>query len=65
MGELKPCPFCGSDKVKINIRTNNGWVECQECNSKGKYIVISQAMIKEIIKERAINAWNKRERGGE
>lgn len=58
MGELKPCPFCGSDKVKIN----NGWVECQECNSKSKYIVITQAMIKEI---RAINYWNKRKRGGE
>lgn len=41
--KLLPCPFCGSDNVKLNGRTTHGhgdstsevYVECQNCRAKG------------------------------
>ena len=89
MAELKPCPFCGSTKLKIESKsTRAGWtgidalveqdtysVRCNVCHARGgtaggKVIKSLRYMYKdnmpewattsEAVKERAIEAWNKR-----
>ena len=57
--ELKPCPFCGSDEIRVNkgfIRLNHdidGYqVECYNCHSVGWHES----------EERAIKSWNRRVR---
>lgn len=54
MDELKPCPFCGSIKVRITFYDDNDVcvVECQDCGALGP-IALESA--------KAIEAWNKRE----
>ncbi len=87
--ELKPCPFCGSTKLKLeskNYRT--GWtgidarveqetysVRCNVCHARGGAVggkviksrldvyrdnVPNWAVTTEELKQRAIEAWNKR-----
>ena len=32
MNELKPCPFCGSERLDLNMEIQGGYyVECQDC----------------------------------
>lgn len=34
--QLKPCPFCGSEKVELESEGDgNNWVECQFCATCG------------------------------
>ena len=89
MAELKPCPFCGSTKLKIESKsTRAGWtgidalveqdtysVRCNVCHARGgtaggkvikslRYVYKDRmpewATTSEAVKERAIEAWNKR-----
>ena len=61
MAELKPCPFCGDDKIKVMMR--NPWhgenityyVICYHCGSR-------TALHDE--NQRAIEAWNRRAEDG-
>lgn len=32
---LKPCPFCGSDRLKINETATRAFVECMACKARG------------------------------
>ena len=32
---LKPCPFCGSDRLKINETATRAFVECKACKARG------------------------------
>jgi Lar family restriction alleviation protein len=51
MTELKPCPFCGSRKTRLQGCSYAYWVTCEECEASiGVYIT----------EEKAIEAWNKR-----
>jgi len=49
--ELKPCPFCGSEKVFINDEVLGFLVECKECCTEGPY---------SHEKQEAIDRWNQR-----
>lgn len=53
MTELKPCPFCGSDEVRIAVTYAPRWYygECEECYARTDYF-LSQA--------EAVAAWNTR-----
>ena len=33
--ELKPCPFCGSKKIKRNHEDGRFWMTCQTCFADG------------------------------
>ena len=61
---LKSCPFCGEsnqEKIKVHARDcADAWVECLSCKSKGAFIKLTKDEIKEICKERAVEAWNRR-----
>lgn len=50
MAELKPCPFCGSDKIRL---TNWGLYRCWCVNCLAK-------AADEISEKEAIKAWNRR-----
>lgn len=32
---LKPCPFCGSDKLKIDNRKGTYSIRCNRCHARG------------------------------
>ena len=77
MDTLKPCPFCGSEKVKVVLKheriCGRCWaVQCQKCYSKGTSIVESMndqepdEAYEQIIRatNEAKAAWNRRD-GGE
>ena len=49
MKQIKPCPFCGSEKVNVGTHGNNLYVCCYGCNSCGPY---------GISREEAILLWN-------
>ena len=58
MSEIKiePCPFCGSDKVKI--RHNYGvFAECQGCGNRSVTVKLSSDYTAKTV---AIIAWNRR-----
>lgn len=57
MEELKPCPFCGSDRVnviehKFHHLTNSFGVKCFNCKTESYQFFDSR--------KEAIEAWNKR-----
>ena len=55
MVNLKPCPFCGSENVRVRDYSDPMiyyyFVICKECKSKSGNFGI---------KEKAIEAWNRR-----
>ena len=64
MPDLKPCPFCGSMRIKDRERKKGTrrevWIQCHVCNARtGVY----EGMIYEPyknLKAEAIEAWNSR-----
>ena len=64
--ELKPCPFCGDELVKVKfdedeqhyLGDGDCFIECQNCNSKSGHYHFEEA---------AIATWNERvtEKGDE
>lgn len=71
--ELKPCPFCGSEKVKVMLEHDSicgrcWFVQCENCHSKGTSIVESmyrqepEEAYEQIINatNKAKDAWNRR-----
>lgn len=51
---LKPCPFCGGNKIDI-IGTDRYWIVCSECGCEGP----APATLHENI-ETMVTAWNTR-----
>lgn len=64
MPDLKPCPFCGSMKIKDRERQKGAhrevWIQCHICNARTG---IYDGMIYEpyrTLKAEAVEAWNRR-----
>lgn len=54
MDELKPCPFCGENDVRLYQHGDNyGYVECGTCNVR--FTTTTATCIIDVI-----DAWNKR-----
>lgn len=66
MRRLKPCPFCGSDKVRVIGNEYFMRVCCDACDVAGPLIILydikptRKIMTKKKGKEKAIEKWNKR-----
>lgn len=59
--KLKPCPFCGSEALKVDTGYYGAkWVECQECFIDGPSITANPIGSREIKDQEAIDAWNSR-----
>lgn len=73
----KSCPFCGSDKLKIdskrtfNYSTNHCSVSirCMKCHARGPVVGVNmpknQYNEREICESAAIDTWNRRADNGE
>ena len=64
MDKLKPCPFCGGKAelghtIKESAYGNTSFVFCTNCSANGKMIRVSSKYSSD---ERAIEAWNRREK---
>lgn len=55
--KLKPCPFCGSDKVKIRHGDYGVFAECQGCGNRSVTVELSSDYTAKTV---AIIAWNRR-----
>ena len=56
MAELKPCPFCGSEDLRVIYKIENNspkifMVFCEICCAEGPF---------DLTETEAIDAWNKR-----
>lgn len=73
MEELKPCPFCGSNKLKIDSKRTFAYggkkhcsvtVRCMKCYARSPVVGINipdkQYDEREICKVAVIEVWNKR-----
>ena len=49
--EIKPCPFCGSNNIKIHVGYNHSYIRCEDC-------IVSTRRFKNI--PDAIDCWNRR-----
>lgn len=68
--ELKPCPFCGSDKLKLTKRStlyrgkdaHVASIRCNSCHARGGMItnLTIPYAVKEDIELEAIERWNRR-----
>ncbi len=63
--ELKPCPFCGSDKILRVLTHTDCVISCNECNAQisrfiwiGKCDTLKEA--DEMFGQEANKAWNRR-----
>ena len=73
--ELKPCPFCGGNKIDYSIKTTGRWerkyhmaMYCKECNCYGARVLVTPTETNRYdieknteYKKLAIEAWNRRE----
>lgn len=55
-GNMKPCPFCRSSKVRLS-QVRDTFVECADCHAEGPPIRRSQAENPEEAAYRAIQLW--------
>lgn len=65
MAELKPCPFCGSEKIGIILSRrqgvpsdDNGWcaeIKCK-CGADMKFLALKKSWAEETVTK----AWNRR-----
>lgn len=53
MTELKPCPFCGSKKVRVVTSITAGYVLCDECDAEGPLARLATG-------ESPVDLWNRR-----
>lgn len=73
MDKLKPCPFCGSDKLKIDSKRTFAYgnkkhcsvtVRCMKCHARSPVVGIKMPdgryNEREICEEAVIEAWNRR-----
>ena len=66
--ELKPCPFCGSTKIKVHDGRNSRAVEgshyctatCQNCYANISGDTYNGYVEKDLAEESAIEVWNRR-----
>lgn len=49
--ELKPCPFCGSKRIKAHDVGEGWWCICQDCKAQGPF---------KMLENTAVDAWNRR-----
>lgn len=55
---MKPCPFCGSDNVKYEFSSSQGYITCNSCLADGPLVEEAADPICDI--DAAIIAWNRR-----
>jgi hypothetical protein len=61
---MKPCPFCGSLKVEVEIEYQgdtawSGWAFCMECSCRGPEIYYRHCS-KDELRAAAMGVWNVR-----
>jgi len=54
---LKPCPFCGSKHLRVKVGDFCCWVECDDCEAEGPFLILRGS---KRIREKGIKAWNTR-----
>lgn len=57
--ELKPCPFCGSDKVRLQYIRDGQTTLCQSCGANGPSKFLGKDGPRGVI-DQAVTAWNTR-----
>lgn len=57
---LKPCPFCGSERVELVCANSTWYVECNECLTTGGVVYDGE----DRDSERAVEIWNRLKRIG-
>lgn len=72
--ELKPCPFCGSYKLKFEKKATKykgckayvAYIRCNSCHARGGTVtnLTIPYAIKEDVEREAYNRWNRRENDG-
>lgn len=73
MNELKPCPFCGGTKLKIDSKRTFNYgrgkhcsvsVRCMRCFARSPVVGINmpenQFNERKLCEEQAVEAWNRR-----
>ena len=60
-GEIKPCPFCGGRAAIGNSFWDGTFVYCTNCNASTDSFCDDKEVV---AKQRAVNAWNRREGSG-
>ena len=71
--EIKPCPFCGNTKLKVESKHNGKWVgtgthsaavRCSKCHARGPTASCKAAdsywSADKATEQRAIELWNER-----
>ena len=76
MAELKPCPFCGGTKLKIDSKRTYNYslehcsvtVRCMKCHARSPVVGINlprgQYNEREICEGAVVEAWNRRAEDG-
>ena len=72
--ELKPCPFCGSDKLKLEKKATKykghkayvASIRCNSCHASGGTVtnLTSPYAVKEDVEDVARRRWNRRANDG-
>lgn len=68
--ELKPCPFCGNNKLKLVKKKTKykgktayvASIRCNCCNARGGTVLNLTVpyAVKEDVEQRAVDRWNRR-----
>ncbi len=63
MTRVKPCPFCGGEKIMIRFGEKQGWrfAQCTSCGAAGPEIRPGKRETGYEADQQAAEAWNKRE----
>jgi Lar family restriction alleviation protein len=60
---LKPCPFCGSDKLKVDNRKGTYSIRCNRCHARGCTSSTwsnNNTVSEEDAINKAVELWNRR-----
>ena len=65
MSDLKPCPFCGSENIDMDInhfirRGAAFFMKCENCDSRGPWIYFDSFCEDKDKKNQCIEVWNER-----